>query len=195
MKVAIYARVSKLNGHQNPDVQLLPMRGLSQQRGWEIYQEYVDHGVSGAKDRRPALDRLMADAKRGRFDVVLVWKLDRFGRSLQHLVNTLAEFQAMGISFVSVTDSSLDMTTPQGRLMFQVIAAMSEFERALIVERVKAGMSRAKLHGKLPGRKRMNVDWTAVRARCEAGESRRAVARDLGISPALVTRRLNAVQL
>jgi len=193
MKVAIYARVSKMNGHQNPETQLIPLREYCKSRGWEVFAEYVDHGVSGAKESRPQLNRMMADAKRGRFGVVLVWKLDRFGRSLQHLVNALAEFQAMGIAFVSMTDS-LDMTTPQGRLMFGIISAMTEFERALIVERVKAGMSRAKLHGKLPGRKRMNVDWTAVRSRCEAGESRRAVARDLGISPALVTRRLNAVQ-
>jgi DNA invertase Pin-like site-specific DNA recombinase len=193
MKVAIYARVSKMNGHQNPDTQLLPQREECQRRGWTIFEEYVDRGVSGAKDSRPALNRLMADAKRKRFDAVLVWKLDRFGRSLQHLVNALAEFQALGIAFVSVTDQ-LDMTTPQGRLMFGIISCMSEFERALIVERVKAGMSRAKLHGKLPGRKRMAIDWAAVRARTAAGESRRAVARDLGISPALVTRRLNAVQ-
>jgi DNA invertase Pin-like site-specific DNA recombinase len=111
----------------------------------------VDRGFSGAKDSRPALNRLMADAHRRRFDTVLVWKLDRFGRSLRHLVNALAELEAKRIAFVSLKDN-LDLYTPSGRLMFQIIGAMAEFERALIVERVKAGMRNAKAKGKRIGR-------------------------------------------
>jgi DNA invertase Pin-like site-specific DNA recombinase len=122
-----------------------------QRRGWEIAGCYVDTGVSGAKDLRPALNRLMADAHQRRFDAVLVWKLDRFGRSLRHLVNALAELEALGVAFVSLRDN-LDLSTPSGRLMFQIIGAMAEFERSLIVERVKAGMRNARAKGKRVGR-------------------------------------------
>ena len=109
--------------------------------------EYVDVGISGSKEKRPELDRLLVDAHRRRFDVILVWKLDRFGRSLRHLVNLLAELESLGVDFVSLRDN-LDLTTPSGRLMFQIIGAMAEFERSLIQERVKAGMrnARARAH-------------------------------------------------
>jgi DNA invertase Pin-like site-specific DNA recombinase len=189
MKVAIYARVSTNGQGQNPETQLLPMREFAQRRGWDVYEDFVDSGVSGAKDKRPALDRLMAAARQRKFDVVLVWKLDRFGRSLRHLVNALAEFEALGIAFVSMTDA-LDMTTPQGRLMFGIISAMTEFERALIQERVKAGMRRAKSIGHLPGRRRQPIDLMSVRTRITAGESLRTVAKSMSISPALLSRRL-----
>jgi DNA invertase Pin-like site-specific DNA recombinase len=189
MKVALYARVSTVNGGQNPEMQLATLREYCQQRGWAIVEEYVDHGVSGAKESRPALNRLMTDAKRRRFEVVLVWKLDRFGRSLRHLVNSLAEFEALGIAFVSMTDS-LDMTTPQGRLMFGIISSMTEFERSLIRERVKAGMKNAKAKGHLPGRKRQKLNLDSIRERITAGESMRTVAKTLSISPALLSKRL-----
>jgi DNA invertase Pin-like site-specific DNA recombinase len=189
MKAALYARVSTVNGGQNPETQLFALREHCEHRGWAIAEEYVDNGVSGAKESRPALNRLMLDAKRRKFDVVLVWKLDRFGRSLRHLVNSLAEFEALGIAFVSMTDS-LDMTTPQGRLMFGIISSMTEFERSLIRERVKAGMRNAKAKGHLPGRKRMKLDLNGIRARIQGGESLRQVARSLGISPALLSKRL-----
>src|SRR5258707_13533245 len=116
MKVALYARVSTNNGEQNPETQLLALREYCGQRGWTMSEEYVDR-VSGAKESRPALNRLMEDAKRRKFDAVLVWKLDRFGRSLQHLLNSLAEFNALGVSFVSYTNA-IDTTTPAGKLMF-----------------------------------------------------------------------------
>lgn len=190
MRVGLYARVSTMNGHQDPETQLLALRDYCKQRGWDIVGEYVDKGVSGAKDSRPALNRLMLDAKRRKFDVVLIWKLDRFGRSLRHLVNALAEFEALGVAFVSMTDS-LDMTTPQGRLMFGIISAMTEFERALIQERVKAGMRRAKSLGHLPGRKRQPLDIADIKNRHEVfGESYRQIAKRLGISPALITKRM-----
>ncbi len=193
MRVAIYARVSTVNGHQDPETQLFALRELCQQRGWTIIEEYVDRGVSGAKESRPSLNRLMADAKRRRFDVVLVWKLDRFGRSLRHLVNSLGEFEALGIAFVSMTDS-LDMTTPQGRLMFGIISSMTEFERELIRERVKAGMRRAKAKGSKIGRPSPILDLDAIRARITTGEQRQHIAADLGVSPALITKRLKAAQ-
>jgi DNA invertase Pin-like site-specific DNA recombinase len=192
MKVALYARVSTINGHQNPETQLLALREYCKNRSWDIVEEFVDNGVSGAKESRPALNRLMSDAKRRRFEVVLVWKLDRFGRSLRHLVNSLAEFEALGIAFVSMTDS-LDMTTPQGRLMFGIISSMTEFERSLIRERVKAGMRNAKSKGHLPGRKRQQLDLDGIRSRIAAGESLRGVAGTLNISPALLSKRLKGI--
>jgi DNA invertase Pin-like site-specific DNA recombinase len=132
-------------------MQTRELKEYCQRLGWEIVDEYVDHGFSGAKDSRPALNRLMADAHRRCFDTVLVWKLDRFGRSLRHLVNALAELEARRIAFVSLRDN-LDLSTPSGRLMFQIIGAMAEFERALIAERVKAGMRNARAKGKRIGR-------------------------------------------
>jgi DNA invertase Pin-like site-specific DNA recombinase len=190
-KVAIYARVSTPNGSQTPETQLRELRIHCERRGWQLEGEYVDAGVSGAKEKRPQLDKLMADAHHRKFDIVLVWKLDRFGRSLRHLVNSLAEFEALGIAFVSMTDS-LDMTTPQGRLMFQVIAAMTEFERELIRERVKAGMRNAKAKGHIPGPAQLNLDLPVIRARLLAGESQRQVAISLGVSPSLLSKRLRA---
>jgi DNA invertase Pin-like site-specific DNA recombinase len=193
MKVALYARVSTMNGHQDPETQLAALREYCKQRGWDVVGEYVDRGISGTKESRPSLNRLMLDAKRRKFEAVLVWKLDRFGRSLRHLVNALAEFEALGIAFVSMTDS-LDMTTPQGRLMFGIISAMTEFERALIVERVKAGMRRVKAEGSKSGRPIGRpspfLDIAAIKQRIAAGEQRQHIAASLGVSPALITKRL-----
>jgi DNA invertase Pin-like site-specific DNA recombinase len=132
-------------------LQTRELRDYCEHRGWTVIGEYVDVGISGTKERRPELDRLMADAHRRRFDAILVWKLDRFGRSLRHLVNTLAELEARGIAFISLRDN-LDLSTPSGRLMFQIIGAMAEFERALIAERVKAGMRNARAKGHRIGR-------------------------------------------
>ena len=125
MKAAMYGRVSTHNG-QNPEMQLRELREYCQHRGWDVTGCYTDVGVSGTKDSRPALNRLMADAHQRRFDAIVVWKLDRFGRSLRHLLNSLAELEALGVAFVSLRDN-LDLTTPTGRLMFQVIGAMAEF--------------------------------------------------------------------
>lgn len=118
-RVALYARVSTLHG-QDPELQLRELREYAAARGWSRAGEYIDTGISGAKESRPQLNRLMADAHRRKFDAVLVWKLDRFGRSLRHLVNALAELEARGIAFVSLRDN-LDLSTPSGRLMFQII--------------------------------------------------------------------------
>lgn len=140
MRVALYARVSTLNG-QNPETQLIELREYAARREWQVAGEYVDAGVSGSKDSRPSLNRLMAHAHQRRFDAILVWKLDRFGRSLKHLVTAIAELEALGVTFVSLKDN-WDLSTPSGRLMFQIVGAMAEFERSLIVERIKAGMRR-----------------------------------------------------
>ena len=125
IRAAIYARVSTSNNSQDPTMQTRELEEYCQRRGWQVAGCYVDTGVSGSKESRPELNRLMTDAHHRRFDAVLVWKLDRFGRSLRHLVNALAEFESLGISFVSLRDN-LDLSTPSGRLMFQIIGAMAE---------------------------------------------------------------------
>jgi DNA invertase Pin-like site-specific DNA recombinase len=178
VRVAMYARVS--TGGQSPEMQLSELRDYCRCRGWEITSEYVDHGISGTRERRPQLDQLMAGARQRRFDAVLVWKLDRFGRSLKHLVNALAEFEALGIAFVSLRDN-LDLSTPAGRLMFQIIGAMAEFERALICERVKAGILHARARGKRIGRPPCPVDAEKVRRLRAEGKSLRVIAGALGV--------------
>jgi len=190
MRVALYARVSTLNG-QNPEMQLAELREYSSRRGWEIAGEYVDEGVSGAKESRPALNRLMADAHRRRFAVLLVWKIDRFGRSLRHLVNALADLDAAGIAFVSLHDN-LDLTTPSGRLMFQVVGAMAEFERALTQERVRAGLRLARSKGKRIGRPRTGVSPEQVATLRAAGSSWRAISERLNVGVGTAVRALQA---
>jgi DNA invertase Pin-like site-specific DNA recombinase len=179
-RIALYARVSTSGGHQDPEMQLRELREYAQRRGWQIVETYTDAGVSGSKDSRPALNRLMADACQRRFDAVLVWKLDRFGRSLRHLVNSLAELEAIGVAFVSLRDS-LDLSTPSGRLMFQIIGAMAEFERALIQERVRAGLRNARAKGRRLGRPRADIDAAQIAELRHSGASWRTVARALGV--------------
>jgi DNA invertase Pin-like site-specific DNA recombinase len=179
-RVALYARVSTCNG-QDPEMQLSELREYAGRRGWEIAGEYTDHGVSGSKDSRPELDRLMADAHRRKCDVVLVWKLDRFARSLKFLVNSLAELEARGVAFVSLRDN-LDLSTPSGRLMFQIIGAMAEFERSLIQELVRAGLRNARAKGKKFGRPRIRVDADQVAALRREGLSWSQVCRTLNVS-------------
>jgi DNA invertase Pin-like site-specific DNA recombinase len=190
-RVAIYARVSTIDKGQDPDLQLSELREYVERRGWKIVSEYVDKGHSGAKESRPALNRMMADARRRKFDVIAVWKLDRFGRSLKHLVTALADLESLGITFVSLRDG-FDLSTASGRLMFQIIGAMGEFERNLIRERVKAGMTNARRKGVRIGRPSgpaIAIDMRSVRARRAAGESLRGIARDLGCSPSLLVKR------
>lgn len=149
---ALYARCSTHDKGQDPELQLSPLREYCQRRGFTISGEYVDNGISGTRDRRPQLDRLMDAARKRQIDLILVWKLDRFGRSRKQLVVALEELSALGIGFISFQDN-LDLTTPQGRLMFHIIGAMAEFERELIRERVKAGLDNARRKGKSLGRK------------------------------------------
>ena len=149
----------------------------------------MDRGVSGAKESRPALNRLMRDAHRRKFDVVLVWKLDRFARSLKQLINALAEMEALGIAFVSLRDN-LDLSTPSGRLMFQIIGAMAEFERALIQERVRAGLRHARTQGKRLGRPSVHVEANLIRELRARGASLRTIARQLGVGLGTIHRTL-----
>src|SRR5262245_8417946 len=148
MKAAIYARVSTFD--QEPENQLQELRRYVEARGWTAV-EYVDRGVSGAKDRRPALDQLLADAKRRRFDVLVCWRLDRLGRNLRHLILLLDELQAVGVGFVTLGEG-IDTTSPTGRLVLHVLGAIAEFERERIRERVVAGLQRARSAGKRLGR-------------------------------------------
>lgn len=181
MRVALYGRVSTTNHNQDVNLQLSELREYCRRRDWTIAGEYVDNGVSGAKASRPELNRLMSDAHQRRFDVVLCWKLDRFGRFLKHLIDSLAEFESLGIMFVSLRDS-LDLTTPQGRLMFQIIAAMAQFERELIRERVSAGIRNARAKGRRLGRPCVKVDVDQIKALQSRGYSREAIAEKLGVS-------------
>jgi DNA invertase Pin-like site-specific DNA recombinase len=150
-RVAIYARVSTIHQGQDPGLQTRELREYAERRGWTVTSEYVDIGISGTKEKRPELDRLMSDAHRRRFDAVIVWKFDRFARSVSHLLRALESFKAQGIEFVSFSEQ-LDTSTPAGKLVFTVLGAVAELERSLIVERVRAGMRNARARGKQIGR-------------------------------------------
>jgi len=152
LKAALYGRCSTHDKGQDPELQLVPLREYCQRRGLTIVGEYVDNGISGKQERRPELDKLIQAARKRQIDIILVWKLDRFGRSLKHLVTALDELSSLGVGFISYQDN-LDLTTAQGRLMFHIIGSMAEFERELIGERVKAGLDNARRKGKRLGRK------------------------------------------
>jgi DNA invertase Pin-like site-specific DNA recombinase len=188
IRVALYARVSTLN-NQDPEMQLSELREYASRRGWQITEEYTDQGISGCKESRPALNRLMSDACRRRFGSILVWKIDRFGRSLKHLVNSLAELAALGVAFISLRDN-LDFSTPSGRLMFQIIGAMAEFERALIHERVRAGLRNARAKGKRLGRPRVVVDSFKIAALRAQGRSWAEIVAEVGIGKGTAQRAL-----
>jgi DNA invertase Pin-like site-specific DNA recombinase len=182
--VSIYARVSTKNG-QNPETQLLPLREYAQARGLSIVEEYIDHGISGSKDRRPRLDALMAAARKGQFDAVLCWRFDRFARSTRHLVTALEEFQSLGIHFVSLTEA-IDTSTPMGKMVFTVLSSVAELERSLIVERVNAGLTRAKKQGKTLGRPRVIANREKIRQLHSQGNSVRTIAAQLGLTKSTV---------
>ncbi|MCU1241754.1 MAG: putative resolvase [Candidatus Acidoferrum typicum] len=190
MRTALYARVSTSDKGQDPEMQLRELREHCQRRGWTIIGEYVDVGVSGSKDSRPELNKLLADAHRRKLDAVLVWKLDRFGRSLKHLVNSLAEFESLGIAFISLKES-LDLTTPAGRLMFGIISAMAEFERDLIRERVRAGISNRRAKGFRVGRKPIVLDASRLATMRLEGLTMREIALTLRCSRSLVHKTLS----
>jgi|SRR6516165_3820033 len=179
MKVAIYARVSTANNGQDPTMQTRELEQFVQARGWQVVGCYVDT-VSGSKDRRPELDRLMADAHKRKFDVVAVWKFDRFARSVSHLLRALETFNALGIAFASLTEQ-FDTTTPAGKMVFTVLGAVAELERSLIVERVKAGLRNAKAKGKLLGRPRRVVDARKVAELRAKGAGWRKISKEMGI--------------
>jgi DNA invertase Pin-like site-specific DNA recombinase len=194
MRAAIYARVSTNNG-QDPTVQTRELREYCQRRGWEIAGEYVDAGISGAKERRPQLDALLAACRKRAVDAVVVYRYDRFARSLRQLVNALEEFRSLGIEFISLHEG-VDTSTPNGRLVFGIFASIAEFERELIRDRVKSGIAAARAKGKLIGRPRVKADiahilnlraqglsWLAIGEKLGLGEG---TVRRLGLAPAKI---------
>ena len=178
-RAAIYARVSTHNG-QDPMLQVRELREYCERRGWQIAGEYVDAGVSGAKESRPELDRLLADARRRRFDVLAVYRYDRFARSLRQLVNALEEFRSLGIEFVSLHEG-VDTSTPNGRLIFGIFASIAEFERELIRDRVRSGLRNARAKGKRLGRPKVVVDARRIASLRDSGTSWPVIAAKLGV--------------
>jgi DNA invertase Pin-like site-specific DNA recombinase len=191
-RAALYARVSTRNGHQDPEVQLQALREVADRAGWQVVDTYIDDGISGAKgrDKRPAFDRLLKDATRRRFDLVAAWSVDRLGRSLQDLVAFLGDLRAAGVDLY-LHVQAVDTTTPAGKALFQMLGVFAEFERAIIQERIHAGIAKAratgtksgKPHGR-PGLDAKVVD--AIRARRAAGESKRAIGRALKVPESTV---------
>jgi DNA invertase Pin-like site-specific DNA recombinase len=159
------------------------LREYCQRRGWMVAMEYVDVGISGSKEKRPELNRLMTDAHRRRFDAVVVWRFDRFARSVSHLLRALETFNSLGIAFVSLSEQ-IDTSTPTGKMVFTVLGAVAELERSLIVERVKAGLRNARAKGKRLGRPGSGVDLATIRRLRAEGASWRAVGRHCGVSAA-----------
>lgn len=187
-RAALYIRVSTLDQH--PEMQSHELRQFASQHGFEIADEYTDHGISGTKARRPALDRLLKDAHRRRFDVVLVWSCDRLARSTKHFLQVLDELNDLGIQFLSQREA-IDTDGPLGRAIVVIISAVAELERSLIVERVRAGMRRAKLDGRRIGRVPLDVDRIGIVRDRRTGLSLTLVAKKHGVSRATVCRLMN----
>jgi DNA invertase Pin-like site-specific DNA recombinase len=183
MRVALYARVSTTD--QDTTNQVLELRAYCQARGWTITQEFIDHGISGAKESRPALDEMRKAARRRRVDGIVVWKLDRLGRNLKHLILTLDELAVLGVAFVSLNEG-IDTTTPAGRLQLHILGAIAEFERVRCAERVKAGLARVRAQGRRLGRPRLNA-----LPRGTQGLTVRAAAAAWGVSKSTAARRLS----
>ena len=184
-RAALYVRVSTVDQH--PETQLHELRTFAAQRGLQIVGEYTDHGFSGIRARRPELDRMMEDARRHRFDVLLVWSCDRLARSTKHLLQTLDELSGFGIQFLSQREA-IDTEGPLGRAIIVIVSAMAELERCIIIERVRAGMRRARLEGRQIGRARLDVDRQHVVLDPRSGMSLTQVARKHSISRASVCR-------
>src|SRR5215467_13272765 len=184
-RAALYARISTMG--QSAENQLLALRAFAAARGWSAV-EFVDQGVSGAKEKRPALETLLAEVRARRVDVLVCVKLDRLARSVHHLVAMVREFQVLGVDLV-VLDQAIDTTTPAGRLLFHVLAAISEFERDLIRDRVLAGLRRARTQGIRIGRPKKLVDLRRAQAMLDSGQSMRQVAKMLGIAPSTLSAR------
>jgi DNA invertase Pin-like site-specific DNA recombinase len=187
MKVALYARVSTES--QDVEVQLIPLRAHVANRGWQIVEEFVDRGFSGARERRPALDRLMRAAWAGQIQAVLVWRFDRFAQSVKHLVSALDTFQSLNVAFMSLQEQ-LDTSSSMGQAMFTIIGAMAQLERDIICERVTAGLERARARGKTLGRPPIQADIETIRQLRAAGHSLGAIARQMHCSRATLRRRL-----
>jgi DNA invertase Pin-like site-specific DNA recombinase len=191
-RVAIYARVSTTNHGQDVGLQTRELRQFAEARGWQVAGEYIDAGVSGAKDSRPELNRLMAEAHKRRFDVVCVWRFDRFARSVSHLLRALETFKALGIDFVSYSEQ-MDTSTPAGKMVFTVLGAVAELERSLIVERVRAGLRNARAKGKRLGRPRVRVDVARIAILRKSGASWATICSETGLSKGTAQRALHSL--
>jgi DNA invertase Pin-like site-specific DNA recombinase len=187
MNIALYARVSTEG--QDPEVQLAALRAHATQRDWEILEEFVDHGFSGAKERRPALDRLMKAVWTGQFQAVLVWRFDRFARSVKHLLTALEQFRSLHVNFISLQEQ-FDTSSPIGHAMFTIIGAMAQLERDMIRERVKAGLAQARAKGVRLGRPTVRIDCASVALLQGQGCSLPEIARRLRCSRSTLKRRL-----
>ena len=186
-RVAIYVRVSTKD--QSVDMQLNDLERYSKERSLNVFKVYQDNGVSGTKETRPALNDLMNDAKKRRFDTVLVWRFDRFARSTKHLVNALYEFRNLGIDFISYQEN-IDTSSPLGEAIFTIISAMSKLERDIIAERVKGGLRKARANGKRLGRPYSDINVNRVIKCKEQGMSIREIAKEMGLSRSKVERTL-----
>jgi len=186
-RAVIYARVSTLR--QDESMQLNDLRELAKRHEWDVVTEYIDRGVSGSKESREELDKMMKDATRKKFDVVMVWKFDRFARSMKHLVTALEQFRILGIDFVSHQEA-VDTATPMGTAMFGMIAVMAQFERELIRERVRAGLENAKRKGVQLGRHETRFDVQEAIILRREGVSWGEISKRLGVSKTVVYRRL-----
>jgi DNA invertase Pin-like site-specific DNA recombinase len=186
-RAALYTRVSTLDQH--PEVQLLDLRQMAAQRGFDIVQEYTDR-ISGTKAKRPGLDAMMTDARHGRFDVVLVWASDRIARSVKHFLEVLDELARLKVEYISFREN-IDTGGPLGRAIIVIIGAIAELERNLIIERVRAGMRRARLEGRHIGRNPLVLDNLAIQRDREKGQSLRQIAKGHRISTATVRRVLS----
>ncbi len=184
--VALYARVS--TNQQDPEVQLRELRALAAARGWTITQEYVDSGISGASTSRPELSRMLTDAHKGCFAGILVWRLDRLGRSLRHLVTVVEDLLARGIDVISATEPHMDSTTPTGRLLRNIFASVAEYEREMIRERVMAGLRKAKASGKHVGRPKAIVNRLRITQLRKENMSWREIGRKMGLPKSTVHR-------
>jgi len=185
MRVAIYARVS--TNDQTSENQLIDLRRYCRERDWTVFEEFVDHAITGKKDKRPALDRMMDFAKKRKIDTVLVWRFDRFARSLKHLVLVLEEFRSLNISFVSFQEN-IDTCSPLGQALYYIIGVMAELEHSIIVERVKAGLRRAKLSGQKLGRPATDADHNLAFQMRAAGRSIREIAKELKVGKSTIAR-------
>ena len=177
-RVAIYARVSTTD--QSKEAQLLDLRRYISDRSWLVFEEYCDNGISGTKDSRPALNKLMDDARKRKFDVVLVWRFDRFARSTKHLILALEEFRNLGIDFVSYQEN-IDTSSPLGGAIFTIISAVAQLERDIIAERVRAGLRRARNNGKKLGRPSAKFNQEELLRLHSQGLSTRQIASRLGL--------------
>ena len=186
-RVAIYVRVS--TKEQSVEMQLNDLERYSKERGLNVFKVYQDDGISGTKDNRPGLSQLMNDTRKRKFDVVLVWRFDRFARSTKHLVDALYEFRNLGIDFISYQEN-IDTSSPLGEAIFTIISAMSKLERDIIAERVKGGLRKAKASGKRLGRPESEVDVNKVIEYKEQGKSIREIAKEMGIHRSKVERTL-----